>query len=295
MQITVQDLPKVIQSAKAAASAPGSTIPSALTFAAHSFLEPQPTIADVYLYRMVFHNWSDAGARKILSALQPALRHGSRVILIEYVMPKMGTAPDYAELQTRRLDNTMYSLMNGKVRELDEFKALFAEVEPRLKFDSYKAGQARATHDPRSHSVMSWVFEDPEPLPVIENVKAEKAMSSIVEAVQAKEIEVPEVKTPHLDAAAEIVEPKNKTSDIPATASNPSPLVVQQEEITEPESSTSPSLSSCSSSPRSVRTPEVETFTLHSKQEPLVIVAPSGTSEKVVVVTTTTEVVDEEA
>ena len=158
--VIVQDLPKVIESAKAAASKANQPLPPNLSFAAHSFLEPQPVIADVYLYRMVFHNWSDAGARRILEALKPALRPGARVILIEYVMPKMGSAPSYAELQTRRLDNVMYTLMNGKVRELEEFQTLFAEVEPRLRFNHFKPGQPKATHDPRSHSVMEWIFEE---------------------------------------------------------------------------------------------------------------------------------------
>jgi hypothetical protein len=43
-------------------------------------------------------------------------------------MPAMGTAPSYAELATRRLDNVMYTLMKGEVRELGEFKALFEGI-----------------------------------------------------------------------------------------------------------------------------------------------------------------------
>lgn len=130
-----------------------------VSFQAHSFLEPQPVVADVYLFRMVFHNWCDAGARRIVQALRPALRPGARVICVEYVMPPMGTAPVYAELATRRLDNVMFSLMKGKVRELSEFKQLFESAEPNLVFKSFKAGQLRATHDPRCHSVLEWVYE----------------------------------------------------------------------------------------------------------------------------------------
>jgi hypothetical protein len=155
----VQDLPKVVESAiKATAKDPNYPHDS-INFQAHSFLEPQPVVADVYLFRMVFHNWSDAGARRILQALRPALRPGARVICIEYVMPPIGTAPRYAELATRRLDNVMYTLMKGKVRELSEFKDLFESVEPDLVFASFKPGQFKATHDPRCHSVLEWVYK----------------------------------------------------------------------------------------------------------------------------------------
>ena len=130
-----------------------------ISFRSHSFLEAQPVTADVYLFRMVFHNWSDVGARQILQGLRPALQPGARVILIEYVMPAMGTVPTYAELATRRLDNVMYSLMKGKVRELAEFKELFESVEPDLIFTTFKPGQLKTTHDPRSHSLMEWVYK----------------------------------------------------------------------------------------------------------------------------------------
>ncbi|EHY54589.1 hypothetical protein HRR83_004288 [Exophiala dermatitidis] len=155
----VQDLPKVVNSAIAATAKDPNFPHESVSFEAHSFLEPQLTVADVYLFRMVFHNWCDAGARRIVQALRPALRPGTRVICIEYVMPSMGSGPHYAELATRRLDNVMFSLMKGKVRELSEFKQLFESAEPNLVFRSFKAGQLRATHDPRCHSVMEWVYE----------------------------------------------------------------------------------------------------------------------------------------
>ncbi len=74
-------------------------------------------------------------------------------------MPPIGTAPSYAELAARRLDNVMYTLMKGKVRELTEFKELFEAVEPDLVFASFKQGQIKATHDPRCHSMMEWVYK----------------------------------------------------------------------------------------------------------------------------------------
>lgn len=158
----VQDLPKVINSAVAITSKNPDFPHDAISFQAHSFLEPQPVVADLYLFRMVFHNWCDQGARRIIRALLPVLKLGARVIAIEYVMPPIGSAPIYAEVATRRLDNVMYSLMKGKVRELEEFKDLFVSVDPNLKFKSFRQGELKATHDPKCHSVLEWVY-DPEP------------------------------------------------------------------------------------------------------------------------------------
>lgn len=46
-----------------------------VTLTEHDFFEPQPVHeADVYLFRFVFHNWSDEYCLKILRALVP--RHG---------------------------------------------------------------------------------------------------------------------------------------------------------------------------------------------------------------------------
>ena len=155
----MQDLPKVVDSAIKATTQDPNFPHDSISFQSHSFLETQPVLADVYLFRMVFHNWSDAGARRIVQGLRAALRPGTRVICIEYVMPAIGTAPSYAELATRRLDNVMYTLMKGKVRELTEFKELFEAVEPDLMFANFKPGQFKATHDPRCHSLMEWVYK----------------------------------------------------------------------------------------------------------------------------------------
>jgi len=96
-------------------------------------------------------------------------------------MPQIGTAPIYAEVATRRLDNVMYSLMKGKVRELDEFKDLFHSIEPNLKFKSFRQGELKATHDPKCHSVLEWVYE-PEPTVESLNVEASPAPVLVVPA-----------------------------------------------------------------------------------------------------------------
>lgn len=80
MTAVVQDLPEVI------AAAPGNT--EQVTFQAYNFFTPQ-TIqnADVYLFRMIFHNWGDKYCVQILQNLIPALRKGSRVVINDHVVP----------------------------------------------------------------------------------------------------------------------------------------------------------------------------------------------------------------
>jgi 6-hydroxytryprostatin B O-methyltransferase len=155
----VQDLPKVVDNANDVVGKNPNFPKDKISFQAHSFFDPQPTTADAYLFRQVFLNHSDGRARSIYSALKPALKPGAKIIVIEYVMPEIGVAPIYADMAHRRLDNTMYALMKGKVRTLGEFKRIANEAIPELKFTSFKQGQYRATHDPRCHCVMEWTYE----------------------------------------------------------------------------------------------------------------------------------------
>ncbi|KAL9610543.1 MAG: hypothetical protein Q9167_004755 [Letrouitia subvulpina] len=58
----------------------------------HDFFKPQPMQgADVYLFRFVFHNWSDGYCVKILRALVPAMRSGAKVAVNDHCMPEPGT------------------------------------------------------------------------------------------------------------------------------------------------------------------------------------------------------------
>lgn len=225
MRCIVQDLPKVINSAIAVTAKNPNFPRDSVSFQAHSFLEPQPVVADLYLFRMVFHNWCDQGARRIIKALLPVLKPGARVLAIEYVMPPIGSAPIYAEVATRRLDNVMYSLMKGKVRELQEFKDLFASVDPSLKFNSFRQGELKATHDPKCHSVLEWVY-DPEP------VVAAEPVAGIEPAVATTKAEVSTLPVLNLAAAAthEVDsenEPSTPVLSSPSDSSASSPVVVE--------------------------------------------------------------------
>ena len=159
IRIVVQDLPEVIQRATAAGT---PQMPPNITFQAYNFFTPQPvTNADAYLFRSCFHNWPDASARKIAENLVPALRNrpGTKVFVVERIMPALGSGNLYQEKQARQLDANMSILMNGRCREVEELKEMLASADPKLKFKGVNwAGIATIT-DPRSHSFLEWEYE----------------------------------------------------------------------------------------------------------------------------------------
>ena len=90
----VQDRPEVVAEGRSRLSAEVTN----LTFMAHDFFAEQPVKgAEVYYFRWIFHDWSDKYAIKILQALIPALKDGSKVVISEYVLPEMGTVSHYQD------------------------------------------------------------------------------------------------------------------------------------------------------------------------------------------------------
>lgn len=73
-----------------------------VTFMAHDFFTEQPVKnADVYLFRWVFHDWSDKYSIQILRALVPALKDGASIVVHEYILPGPGVLPSYQERTLR--------------------------------------------------------------------------------------------------------------------------------------------------------------------------------------------------
>lgn len=83
----------------------GSLIPreleSRVSLTTHDFFTPQSVSADLYYFRWVFHNWSDAYVVKILQNLVPALKPGARILLNDGVLPEPGSVGGMEEKSIR--------------------------------------------------------------------------------------------------------------------------------------------------------------------------------------------------
>ena len=88
LHFVVQDLPGAMQGAKDAVP---SDVASRIDFMEHDFFKDQVMKADAFLFRMIFHNWSDEYVIKILRATTPGLNPGSRIIVNDYLVPEPKT------------------------------------------------------------------------------------------------------------------------------------------------------------------------------------------------------------
>ncbi|KAL4936915.1 hypothetical protein BDV06DRAFT_216292 [Aspergillus oleicola] len=128
-QFIVQDTTPVAAQGKAALS----VIDGRIRFEGHDFFEQQPAHgADVYLLRLILHDWSDKYATMILKALVPALRPGAKVVINDRVVPGRGEAHYLNEREARDYDLYMMSLQNGRERTAEDVRALLNKVDKRF-------------------------------------------------------------------------------------------------------------------------------------------------------------------
>ena len=135
LTFVVQDMPANADSGrKAAAESLPTDVASRLTFQAHDFTQPQPVrSADVYLLRMILHDWPDREAAKILRSIVAAMdKTKSRLLIMDTVLPMPGSLPVSVERIFRVRDLTMLQAFNSKERCLDDWRDLLAVADPKL-------------------------------------------------------------------------------------------------------------------------------------------------------------------
>lgn len=95
LHLIVQELPAVVANSK---EQDGLNV----KFMAHNFFDEQPVKgADVHYYRRVLHNWSDKYCFKALRALIPALKKGSRLLIVDTIMPPPCVLPNDIDRKIR--------------------------------------------------------------------------------------------------------------------------------------------------------------------------------------------------
>ncbi|KAL5115576.1 hypothetical protein ACEQ8H_006552 [Pleosporales sp. CAS-2024a] len=121
----VQDLPEVI------AGAPKGI--ERVEFQPYNFFTEQPVKnADVYLFRMIFHNWGDKYCVQILRNLIPALKKGSKVVINDHVVPPGGILSPYKDRTVRAFDLVMKACFNAKERSVEDWTKLLKAADERF-------------------------------------------------------------------------------------------------------------------------------------------------------------------
>ncbi|WP_433556084.1 methyltransferase [Pseudonocardia xinjiangensis] len=77
--------------------------------------------ADLYLLKMIMHDWDDDQCTTILRNCREAVNEGGHALVVEMVIGELGR-PDFAT----RVDMNMLNVMHGMEREMAEYDALFA-------------------------------------------------------------------------------------------------------------------------------------------------------------------------
>ncbi|RYP69758.1 hypothetical protein DL769_005209 [Monosporascus sp. CRB-8-3] len=128
LRLIVQELPKVAANSKVEAGLNGE-------FMAHDFFKSSLSRMLTFTSTVVSSiNWSDPYCLKILKALAPALKQGSRVLVMDVVMPPPCVLPYSIERKSRAMDVTMLEVYNAKERVLNESKSLFEQANPESAF-----------------------------------------------------------------------------------------------------------------------------------------------------------------
>jgi O-methyltransferase domain/Dimerisation domain len=114
---TLFDLPGVIDRANALTKRDG--LSNRVRLVKGDFFQTTPASADAYILRHIIHDWDDAKAARILANIRQAIEPGSRVLIVETVVPP-GNDPCFAKL----LDLTMLIAPGGQERTADEYRSL---------------------------------------------------------------------------------------------------------------------------------------------------------------------------
>lgn len=104
-----------------------------VSFQVHDFFTPEPVRgADVYLFKVVLHNWADSNAIKILRQVVPVMKASSRILIMEFVIPPTGAAPLSIVRLMSALDIQMLTALNSRERTAEDWAALLKEADERL-------------------------------------------------------------------------------------------------------------------------------------------------------------------
>lgn len=132
LRFVIQDLEHSADGARTKISALDEEIAARIHFQEHDFfLEQNLTTADVYLLRMIIHDWPDAEAVKIIRRLVKAMKPKSRILIMDMILPVPG-GPLNFEAALRQKDLMMKQVLNAREREIEDWISLINQADPGL-------------------------------------------------------------------------------------------------------------------------------------------------------------------
>ncbi|KAF2123220.1 S-adenosyl-L-methionine-dependent methyltransferase [Lophiotrema nucula] len=125
LKCTVQDLPEVISAVK-------TDVPN-VEFQTYDFFTPQPVKdADLYLFRMIFHNWGDKYCIDILRNLIPALKPKSQIMINDHVIPEPKILSAYKDKNVKTFNLIIEACFNAKETDINDWTQLLKEADERF-------------------------------------------------------------------------------------------------------------------------------------------------------------------
>src|ERR1700733_8085929 len=115
------DCPHVVAGAPALLRAKG--VDSRVRIERGDFFKSVPGGGDAYILSHIIHDWSEEQCLTILSNCRKAMRPGSKLLIVEFVLPE-GDEPHIGKL----LDMTMLAVTGGEERTAIEYRTLFARA-----------------------------------------------------------------------------------------------------------------------------------------------------------------------
>ncbi|KAL8714646.1 MAG: hypothetical protein Q9220_001595 [cf. Caloplaca sp. 1 TL-2023] len=137
LKFIVQDLPDTIESSRPDMKTFPSPIADRISFQHHDFFTPEPLKdVEVFLLRMIIHDWPAAEAVEIIKNLVNSMKPGGKLIIMDTVLPQPGSVPVPTEAALRVRDLSMMQVHNSKERELDEWVTLLKRADERLRLQN---------------------------------------------------------------------------------------------------------------------------------------------------------------
>ncbi|NMO17522.1 methyltransferase [Pyxidicoccus fallax] len=115
------DQPAVVAEAQAMLAESG--VADRCTLLGGDFFESVPESYDVYMMKMIIHDWKDAQALRILQNCRKAMLRDAKLLLVEQLMPERAVPGPH-----HFIDLAMLSMLGSKVRTVTEFRALLAQA-----------------------------------------------------------------------------------------------------------------------------------------------------------------------